>query len=196
MDSVNDEVIISAAKKITLLSGGAYITLSDGNIELGAPNGIINRSSSWQKVGPNSQYANSTMPKIAKGQLELFHYYNNSNKDGVKQGKFTVTDSSGNVKKGILDNKGYAVVNGLTVGAAKVIFEPDPRDGHQQSDIVKTPYEQFTRSDTPKDFADLAKQFQDNIPNIVQNLSGIPVEQGLNLINSVEELVKQSRKIK
>ena len=196
LDSVNDEVIISAAKKITLLSGGAYITLSDGNIELGAPNGIINRSSSWQKVGPNSQYANSTMPKIAKGQLELFHYYNNSNKDGVKQGKFTVTDSSGNVKKGILDNKGYAVVNGLTVGAAKVIFEPDPRDGHQQSDIVKTPYEQFTRSDTPKDFADLAKQFQDNIPNIVQNLSGIPVEQGLNLINSVEELVKQSRKIK
>ena len=68
--------------------------------------------------------------------------------------------------------------------------------GISQSDIVKTPYEQFTRSDTPKNFADLAKQFQDNIPNIVQNLSGIPVEQGLNLINSVEELVKQSRKIK
>ena len=70
-------------------------------------------------------------------QLELLHYYATPKKDGVAGGKFTVIDSSGQVRKGILDSNGYAVVSGLAEGAAKVVFGKDPRDGHDEKDIIE-----------------------------------------------------------
>ncbi len=137
IESVNGEVIISAAKKLTLVCDGSYITIGGGQVEIGTPGQIINKSSAWQKVGPASQSVQSSMPKAAKGQLELLHYYATPKKDGVAGGKFTVIDSSGQVRKGILDSNGYAVVSGLAEGAAKVVFGKDPRDGHDEKDIIE-----------------------------------------------------------
>ena len=137
IESVNGEVIISASKKLTLVCDGSYITIGGGQVEIGTPGQIINKSSAWQKVGPASQSVQSSMPKAAKGQLELLHYYATPKKDGVAGGKFTVIDSSGQVRKGILDSNGYAVVSGLAEGAAKVVFGKDPRDGHDEKDIIE-----------------------------------------------------------
>ena len=141
IDSVNGEVIVSAAKKLTLVCDGSYITLAGGNIEIGTPGEIIHKSSSWQKIGPASQSVTSTMPKAAKGQLKLHHFYKTKNQDGVAGGKYTVTDSSGQVRKGILDGSGRAVVSGLTEGAVKVEFGKDPRDGHSEADTIWEAFE-------------------------------------------------------
>ena len=141
IESVNGEVIISAAKKLTLVCDGSYITIGGGQVEIGTPGQIINKSSAWQKVGPASQSVQSSMPKAAKGQVKLHHFYKTKNQDGVSGGEYTVTDSAGQIRRGILDSAGRAVVSGLAEGAVKVVFGDDPRDAHKEENTIWESFE-------------------------------------------------------
>lgn len=48
--SQQGRTVISAKQELILTSGGAYIRLADGSIEIGAPDNIINKSATWQKL--------------------------------------------------------------------------------------------------------------------------------------------------
>ncbi|MFX1766899.1 type VI secretion system Vgr family protein [Paraburkholderia sp. A1RI-2L] len=52
MSSINNQVTISAKQGITLMSGGAYIRIVDGNIELHCPGNIRLKSASFRSEGP------------------------------------------------------------------------------------------------------------------------------------------------
>lgn len=138
--SANGETTVSAGKKLTLLCGGAYITLEGGNIELGCPGLVLVKSAGLNMMGPASKSAAvPDMPRAGNGQLELYHRY--ANGEGVKGG-YTVIDSTGQERRGSLDESGYAVVSGLAVGAARVIFDDDERDPTDDTNMFE-PYPEW-----------------------------------------------------
>ncbi|MCC8463180.1 type VI secretion system Vgr family protein [Photorhabdus bodei] len=54
VSSHEGKVIISAKEEILLACGGGYIRISNGQVESGAPNNIIQRAAVWQKFGGQS----------------------------------------------------------------------------------------------------------------------------------------------
>ncbi|MFB0771866.1 type VI secretion system Vgr family protein [Proteus cibi] len=54
LSSEQGKVLIKAEQELTLTCGDAYITLKNGNIELGCPKNILLRSSNVQKMGASS----------------------------------------------------------------------------------------------------------------------------------------------
>ncbi|WP_350307528.1 DUF2345 domain-containing protein, partial [Photorhabdus viridis] len=51
VSSHEGKVIISAKEEILLACGGGYIRISNGQVESGAPDHIIQRAAVWQKFG-------------------------------------------------------------------------------------------------------------------------------------------------
>jgi len=68
--SVEGKISVAASKEIVLTCGGAYIKISDGNIELGAPKNILLKAANVQKAGPAS--LDSPPPELPKGFNEFF----------------------------------------------------------------------------------------------------------------------------
>jgi len=60
--SVEGTVTVAAAKELILTCGGAYIKFSGGNIELGAPNNILLKTTNVQKMGAAS--LNKPLPQL------------------------------------------------------------------------------------------------------------------------------------
>ncbi|CAM2342572.1 type VI secretion system Vgr family protein [Burkholderia vietnamiensis] len=52
LNSIESQITIAAKQGITLTSGGAYVKISDGNIELGCPGGITLKSGNFHWEGP------------------------------------------------------------------------------------------------------------------------------------------------
>ncbi|MBR8304416.1 type VI secretion system tip protein VgrG [Burkholderia dolosa] len=137
--SATDRIEIAADQGILLTSGGAYIRIKDGNIEVHAPGKIDVKGASHTFAGPASMGYPLPSPRPDQpGQLELFHKY--ANGEAVKGGLFTVRDVNGAVlKKGALDNSGYTVVSGLPPGAVRVEFGKEPRESDQPANYFKHP---------------------------------------------------------
>ncbi|EPI7968824.1 type VI secretion system tip protein VgrG [Cronobacter sakazakii] len=64
--STEGRVDITAATELVINCGGAYIRLSDGNIELGCPGNILLRSTNAQKMSPY-EYKGNSWSKSGKG---------------------------------------------------------------------------------------------------------------------------------
>ncbi|MDK9605690.1 type VI secretion system Vgr family protein [Lelliottia wanjuensis] len=75
--SAEGNVTVAAAKELVLTCGGAYIKLSGGNIELGAPGNILLKAINVQKMGAAS--LNKQMPQLP----------------GAFSGKFTAMSDTG-----------------------------------------------------------------------------------------------------
>ncbi|OXJ06047.1 Rhs element Vgr protein [Burkholderia sp. AU33803] len=136
--SATDRIEIAADQGILLTSGGAYIRIKDGNVEVHAPGTIDVKGASHTFAGPASMGYLLPSPRPDQpGQLELLHQY--ANGEGFKGGKFKVLDASGGVlREGALDAKGHTIVSGLPAGAAQVQFGEDPRNQYDPSSVFKT----------------------------------------------------------
>ncbi|AOJ30039.1 type VI secretion system Vgr family protein [Burkholderia metallica] len=136
--SATDRIEIAADQGILLTSGGAYIRIKDGNVEVHAPGKIDVKGASHTFAGPASMGYPLPSPRPDQpGQLELLHQY--ANGEGFKGGKFTVLDASGGVlREGALDANGHTIVSGLPAGAAQVQFGEDPRNQYDPSSVFKT----------------------------------------------------------
>ncbi|KVD19144.1 type VI secretion system Vgr family protein [Burkholderia ubonensis] len=135
--SATDKVEIAADQGILLTSGGGYIRIAGGNIEIHAPGKVDVKGASHAFSGPASMGYPLPSPRPDQpGQLELLHKYVNG--EAVKGGLFTVRDVNGAVlKKGALDGNGYTVVSGLPPGAVRVEFGKDPRESDQPANYFK-----------------------------------------------------------
>ncbi|WP_414444858.1 type VI secretion system Vgr family protein [Burkholderia sp. 22PA0106] len=125
--SATDSVQLAADQGILLTSGGGYIRLSGGNIEIHAPGTVDVKGASHTFAGPASMgYPLPSARPDQPGQLELLHQY--ANGEAVKGGLFSVLDANGGVlRQGALDASGKAVVSGLPPGVVQVAFGKDPR---------------------------------------------------------------------
>ncbi|WP_157639268.1 DUF2345 domain-containing protein, partial [Burkholderia ubonensis] len=131
--SATEKIEIAADQEILLTSGGAYIRLKGGAIEIHAPGKIDVKGASHAFSGPASMGYPLPSPRPDQpGQLELLHTYENG--EPVKGGMFSVFDANGGLlKKGALDGKGHTIVSGLPPGAVQVKFGEDPRSQDQES---------------------------------------------------------------
>ena len=68
--SQQGRTVISAKQELILTCGGAYLRLANGSVEIGAPDNIINKSATWQKLGADSL---SQMSNEQKSSHYVFH---------------------------------------------------------------------------------------------------------------------------
>ncbi|CAG9219436.1 VgrG protein [Paraburkholderia sabiae] len=136
--SATETIEAAADQQILLTSGGAYIRISGGNIEIHAPGAIDIKGAQHSFNGPASQgYPLPSARPDQPGQLELLHQY--ANGEAVKGGQFSVLDANGGVlRQGALDASGRTTVSGLPPGVAQVKFGIDPRDPSQPANYFKS----------------------------------------------------------
>ncbi|WP_137010058.1 type VI secretion system Vgr family protein [Aquitalea aquatilis] len=119
--SAKGKVTIAASQEILLTSGGGYIRLKGGNIEVHCPSVVSVKGASHSLSGPASlSTPTPTFAKPGTGNLQVLHEF--ANGYSMNQGKFVVTDALGIKHKGVLDEAGKAIVHGLPLGAAQVEF--------------------------------------------------------------------------
>ncbi|WP_065203049.1 DUF2345 domain-containing protein, partial [Chromobacterium subtsugae] len=119
--SAKGKVQIAASQEVLLTSGGGYIRIAGGNIEIHCPSEVSVKGASHSLSGPAS--LSTPTPAFAKpgtGNLQVIHEF--ANGVSMNQGKFVVTDALGVKHKGVLDEAGKAMVHGLPVGPAQVDF--------------------------------------------------------------------------
>ncbi|WP_225548738.1 DUF2345 domain-containing protein, partial [Chromobacterium violaceum] len=126
--SAKGKVQIAASQEVLLTSGGGYIRIAGGNIEIHCPSEVSVKGASHSLSGPAS--LSTPTPAFAKpgtGNLQVIHEF--ANGVSMNQGKFVVTDALGVKHKGVLDEAGKAMVHGLPVGPAAVQFLGRPSKG-------------------------------------------------------------------
>ena len=120
IQSSEGKVTVSANQELILACGGAYIKLSDGNIELGCPGQILLKSTNMQKMGPTSlDIASVEMPRGFGGGFIL------TDEAGVPQPStpYRLTTAEGDILQGITDKNGKTVpVNTSIPSVVKVEF--------------------------------------------------------------------------
>ena len=103
--ATNQHVMIGADRHVTLTSGGAYIKLADGNIEIHCPGSVSIKGASHSITGPTSM--NLNLPSFGKadaGRRFVLNY--GASKNPVPMQKYKITLDDGKVVSGITDAMG------------------------------------------------------------------------------------------
>lgn len=120
IQSTEGKVTVSAHQELVLACGGAYIKLSNGNIELGCPGNILLKCTTAQKMGPaNLKIAPVEMPMGFGGGFIL------TDEKGTPQPStpYRITTAEGDILQGITDEKGKtAPINTATPSSLKAEF--------------------------------------------------------------------------
>lgn len=125
--SATEKVEVAASQGILLTSGGAYIRLQDGNIEIHAPGKIDVKGAQHSFNGPTS--GTYDLPALPKGDLhsKLELNLTDNNLKSVPNAPYKVVFENGTTMAGKLDGNGHAVLRDVPDGTAKVFFGEDAR---------------------------------------------------------------------
>lgn len=104
ISSAEGKVTINASQELTIACGGAYIKLSGGNIELGAPGNILLKCTNAQKMGAAT--LNSTPRTFPKGYGEGFTLKDPESGEIQPFTFFRITTGEGEVYEGVSDEHG------------------------------------------------------------------------------------------
>ncbi|MCA7889733.1 type VI secretion system tip protein VgrG [Burkholderia contaminans] len=125
--SATEKVEVAASQGVLLTSGGAYIRIQGGNIEIHAPGKIDIKGAQHTFNGPTS--AHYDLPALPKGDLhnKLELNLTDDNLKAVPQAPYKVVFENGTTLAGKLDGNGHAVLRDVPDGTAKVFFGEDAR---------------------------------------------------------------------
>ncbi|HHA1835421.1 TPA: DUF2345 domain-containing protein [Enterobacter asburiae] len=101
--SAEGKIKIIAATELVVNCGGAYIKLSNGNIELGCPGNILLKCANVQKMGAAS--LNTPAPEFPKGYGGIYSLTDEEGKI-IAHTEYKVTTADGQVFHGISDDNG------------------------------------------------------------------------------------------
>jgi type VI secretion system secreted protein VgrG len=125
--SVTQTVEAAAKREVLLTSGGAYLRIAGGNIEIHAPGKIDFKGAQHAFGGPTRQPYD--LPALPTGNphntLEL-----NLTDDALKpvpNAPYKVRFDNGTTMSGTLDANGHAVLHDVPSGSANAFFGEDPR---------------------------------------------------------------------
>ncbi|EHG7581553.1 MULTISPECIES: type VI secretion system Vgr family protein [Citrobacter] len=125
ISSSEGKVTVSASQELLLTCGGAYIKLSGGNIELGAPGNIFLKAANVQKMGANSV---STPPKeFPKGYSGGFTLREPESGEIQPFTFFKITTGEGEIYEGVSDEKGKTMPIFTAMPSALKIEFPDEK---------------------------------------------------------------------
>ncbi|MBJ9658794.1 DUF2345 domain-containing protein, partial [Burkholderia multivorans] len=134
--SATDRIEIAADQGILLTSGGAYIRIKDGNVEVHAPGKVDIKGASHTFAGPASmQYPLPALPtsKHAAAMQYLYH-----DDEPVQGAKYIATLPDGSTREGVLDSHGRMRLEDVPAGAIKVELGPDAR-AYARKDTTANP---------------------------------------------------------
>ncbi|EOI5725675.1 type VI secretion system Vgr family protein [Cronobacter turicensis] len=104
INSAEGKVTINASQELSITCGGAYIKLSGGDIELGAPGNILLKCANAQKMGPAS--LNAPPRTFPKGYGEGFTLKDHESGEIQPFTFFRITTGEGEVYEGVSDEHG------------------------------------------------------------------------------------------
>lgn len=123
ISSSEGNVTINASQELVLTCGGAYIKLSGGNIELGAPGNILLKCANAQKMGPASlNVAPITFPK---GYGEGFTVKDPESGEIQPFTLFRITTAEGEVYEGTSGENGQTMPIYTAIPSSLKIEFPD-----------------------------------------------------------------------
>ncbi len=123
--SATGNIEVAAQQEILLTSGGAYIRLKDGNIEIHAPGKIDLKGGQHAFSGPTRiDYPLSPAPTSRSAAALQYHYHDDTPVQGAK---FTIHYDSGATFSGTVDNKGMADLTGAPQGPGRIELGEDSR---------------------------------------------------------------------
>ncbi|KVZ91120.1 type VI secretion system Vgr family protein [Burkholderia ubonensis] len=130
--STTEKVEVAANQGVLLTSGGAYIRIQGGNIEIHAPGKIDIKGAQHALAGPAS--IPYDLPALPKGDLhnKLELNLTDDNLKAVPNAPYKVVFENGTTMTGNLDANGHAVLHDIPDGAAKAFFGEDLRPFEQQ----------------------------------------------------------------
>ncbi|KWB62462.1 type VI secretion protein [Burkholderia ubonensis] len=130
--STTEKVEVAANQGVLLTSGGAYIRIQGGNIEIHAPGKIDIKGALHALAGPAS--IPYDLPALPKGDLhnKLELNLTDDNLKAVPNAPYKVVFENGTTMTGNLDANGHAVLHDIPDGAAKAFFGEDLRTFEQQ----------------------------------------------------------------
>ncbi|HEV2609856.1 MAG TPA: type VI secretion system tip protein VgrG, partial [Noviherbaspirillum sp.] len=125
--SIAANINIGTPNSLTLTAGGCQIRMSGGTIDIKAPGPVNIHGSIKHLTSPAGGSYSGALPAVPmkKGDMVLEHLYENG--EPVKGAKYKVTLAGGEVRAGVLDGAGKAVLAGIPKGAAAVEYAVDPR---------------------------------------------------------------------
>ncbi|MDO5069306.1 MAG: DUF2345 domain-containing protein, partial [Neisseria zoodegmatis] len=109
-----------AKDEILLTSGGGYIKIKDGNIELGCPKMVWVKCAGFQVMGPKSWTMDMAKFSMHKNDFELF--YHDANLMPIGNAPYRVVLANGQEYSGKLDKDGKAVLKNINASEAEVYF--------------------------------------------------------------------------
>ncbi|RXV72279.1 type VI secretion system tip protein VgrG [Burkholderia stabilis] len=134
--SSTDRIEIAAEQGILLTSGGAYIRIKDGNVEVHAPGKVDIKGASHTFAGPASMaYPLPAMPTSTHAAALQYQYHDN---EPVQGAKYVATLSDGATREGVLDSQGRMHLENVPAGAIKVELGPDAR-AYARKDTTANP---------------------------------------------------------
>lgn len=130
INSVSSEIVLNAAQGITLTStGGAYIKIKDGSVEIGAP-GKIDLKSSTILWGGNASLERALSPVTISdpefhnpmnGGFQVLDQSSNQPKAYIP---YRIETEDGQIIRGVTDENGYTQAHyGIDPDAIKLFFE-------------------------------------------------------------------------
>lgn len=102
--SVEGKVVITGATELVVNCGGAFMKLSGGNMELGAPGNILLKCANVQKMG-SADY-DIPKPVLPQGYSERFVAQDKVSGDILANTRYRITTADGSVYEGRTDSEG------------------------------------------------------------------------------------------
>ncbi|MET3551971.1 type VI secretion system tip protein VgrG [Burkholderia sp. 567] len=130
--SATEKVEVAASQGILLTSGGAYIRIQGGNVEIHAPGKIDIKGAQHSFNGPTS--GTYDLPALPKGDLhnKLELNLTDGNLKPVPGAPYKVVFDNGTTLTGKLDANGHALLRDVPDGTAQAFFGEDTRPFVQQ----------------------------------------------------------------
>ena len=105
--SVNGELHAFSRNAVVISSGGAYIKLSGGNIELGCPGSIIFKRAGTSAEGPASlQESYPSLANAGPNTRKFTLHYDGHSDDVIKGQRYRIHKENGAVIEGVSNDKG------------------------------------------------------------------------------------------
>ncbi|OJA80564.1 hypothetical protein BGV72_03435 [Burkholderia ubonensis] len=134
--SATEKIEIAADQEILLTSGGAYIRLKGGAIEIHAPGKIDVKGASHAFSGPASM--GYPLPALPTSTHEAAMQYRYHDDEPVQGAKYVATLPDGSTREGVLDSQGRMHLEDVPAGAIKVELGPDARP-YARKDTTSNP---------------------------------------------------------
>ena len=145
--STAESIELAGKREILLTSGGAYIRIKDGNIEIHAPGTIDVKGGNRLFNGPAR--LDYSLPALPTSQYSAAMQYRYHDDEPVQGARYKATLSDGSIREGALDDAGGMKLDDVPVGAISVELGPDSRSYRRKGEVRNARFssDQLTEGD-------------------------------------------------